>query len=263
MQVKIVNNTITLEPSLAEARCFWYNSLHSQVDMICSLNRIKGSRYYDQIKDTGRKTVKDYHSVLTLMNQDILDGSYLTLEGQMDLVTEYTNTWKQYQALWDLQSDKVYEQLGDNIEKWNNILNEINAGRKTFETSESEKVFGSIVVFFGGVQDKVANKYDTWHKEVLNKFSLRLAESLKNFRGKVSEARHKLETLKVDSEDVTMFVTEIQEMKKNVHGWSREHDKHRSGQKLLTVQRFQYPGDWLSVEQVDGEWNTFNQILGK
>ena len=94
MQVKIVNNTITLEPSLAEARCFWYNSLHSQVDMICSLNRIKGSRYYDQIKDTGRKTVKDYHSVLTLMNQDILDGSYLTLEGQMDLVTEYTNTWK-------------------------------------------------------------------------------------------------------------------------------------------------------------------------
>ena len=30
----------------------------------------------------------------------------------------YVKTWLNYQALWEIDSKKVYEELGDDIEKW-------------------------------------------------------------------------------------------------------------------------------------------------
>jgi dynein heavy chain 1 len=36
--------------------------------------------------------------------------------------------------------------LGDNIESWNKLLIDIKEGRATFDNSETEKVFGSIIV---------------------------------------------------------------------------------------------------------------------
>jgi len=83
-------------------------------------------------------------------------------------------------------------------------------GRRTFDTSEDQKGFGAIVIYFGGVQDKVSNKYDSWHREILNRFGTTLLESLRAFKAKATDARHQLEKLSVDAnDDVTLFVTEI------------------------------------------------------
>jgi len=32
---------------------------------------------------------------------------------------DYFDTWKSYQALWDIDLDKVFSELGDNIDNWN------------------------------------------------------------------------------------------------------------------------------------------------
>jgi dynein heavy chain 1 len=45
----------------------------------------------------------------------------------------------------------VYDLLGDNIDKWNKLLNEIRQGRKTFDNSETKKNFGAIIIYYGGV----------------------------------------------------------------------------------------------------------------
>jgi dynein heavy chain 1, cytosolic len=63
------------------------------------------------------------------------------------------------------------------------------------------------------VQAKVNNKYDQWHKDILNKFGQTIADNMRTFNQTLQKARRKLESLSIDgSEDVAMFVTEIQEM---------------------------------------------------
>jgi dynein heavy chain 1 len=80
----------------------------------------------------------------------------------------------------------------------------------------------------------VNNKYDQWHKDILNKFGVTIADNMREFHLKLQKARRKLETLSIDgSEDVAMFVTEIQEMQPNFEVWARELEKFKGGHKLL------------------------------
>ena len=57
---------------------------------------------------------------------------------------------------------------------------------------------------------------------------------MKEFKGLIQGARRKLEGLTLEeSEDVTVFVTEIQEMNSNVSPWEQQLSKCKAGQKLL------------------------------
>lgn len=108
------------------------------------------------------------------------------------------------------------------------------------------------------------NKYDQWHRDILNKFGLTVGENMKTFNKTIQAARRQLETLSIDaSDDVTLFVTEIQEMKRNLTPWEVEVNKFKTGNKLLVSQRYQHQADWLNIDIVEGEWNAFKQILQK
>jgi len=48
--------------------------------------------------------------------------------------------------LWKIEARKIYESLGDDINKWQDILNEIKSGRTTFDNSETEIFFGAILI---------------------------------------------------------------------------------------------------------------------
>lgn len=85
------------------------------------------------------------------MNQKCLNAAYEALELQLKGAEAYVKTWKSYQALWDIEASHVFSLLGDNIEKWHQLLNEVRQGRKTFDTSDVEILFGAIVVYYGGV----------------------------------------------------------------------------------------------------------------
>lgn len=66
--------------------------------------------------------------------------------------------------------------LGDDVEKWTTLLNNIRQGRRTFDTSDDRKKFGAIEINYGAVKQDVYNKYDQWHKEILNKFGSKLKQ---------------------------------------------------------------------------------------
>lgn len=58
------------------------------------------------------------------MGTDVEDGftiktAYGTLEAIFNEALQYYETWKSYQALWDIEQEKVYELLSDNIQNWN------------------------------------------------------------------------------------------------------------------------------------------------
>ena len=233
LDIKLANRTILLEPSLAEARAYWYKELHNQVEVICGLEKLS-IRNNDESQETTYKGL-----LLKMGEQFNIKKAYSILEEIFSKAEVYVDEWKSYQALWDIEQGSVYDLLGDNIERWNQLLNEIRQGRKTFDTSEDFRVFGGIEISYGTVQTKVNNKYDQIHKEILNKFGTTLQDNMKAFKTKVQESRRKLEGLSLEeSDDVTFFVTEIQEMNRVVNQWENQLDRFRAGQKLLQQQRF-------------------------
>lgn len=36
---------------------------------------------------------------------------------------------------------------------------------------------------------------------------------------------------------------------------------YREGQRILERQRFQFPNNWLHVDNIEGEWGAFNEIM--
>lgn len=255
LKIKMQNQTFILEPPLAEARACLYTKLHSQVEVICGLKRVEAQRY-GKFKGQDNQREKTYMSLVKQMKNYNITEAYESLETVLRTADQYFGIWKQYQALWDLQSLQIYDMLGDDVDKWTQILNEIRQGRKTFDTSEDRKTFGAIFINFGGVKQDVNNKYDQWHKEILNKFGTKLKSTMKAFYQEIQGARRKLEGLSIDaSDDVTIFVTEIQEIKRSVQGWEQSLERQKKGQKLLNSQRYQFPNDWLWIDIVEFEWN--------
>ena len=199
-----------------------------------------------------------------MKNYKIVDA-YDSISATVNNADNYFRLWKQYQSLWDLQSTQIYDMLGDQVDKWTQLLNEIRSGRKTFDGSDDKKVFGAIAISYGAVKGDVTTKYDLWHKEILKKFGNQVAIAMKALKKEIFEARGKLETLSIDaSDDVTTFVTEIQDIRRKVKGWEKGIQRMRKGEALLKGQRFQFPNDWPWLSVLEYEWSeSFQQILNK
>ena len=66
--------------------------------------------------------------------------------------------------------------------------------RTTFDTSDTRRAYGPIVIDYAKVQSKVTLKYDSWHKEALGKFGTLLSTEMQQFHGNVSKSRNDLES---------------------------------------------------------------------
>lgn len=65
--------------------------------------------------------------------------------------------------------------------------------RTTFDTSDTRRGYGPIIIDYAKVQAKVTLKYDSWHKEALSKFGTLLGSEMQTFHSKVSKSRNDLE----------------------------------------------------------------------
>ena len=55
----------------------------------------------------------------------VLNGAYGAIEEKVAKVEEYVQVWLQYQSLWDMDIGMVYNRLGEDLEKWMNLLKDI------------------------------------------------------------------------------------------------------------------------------------------
>ena len=69
--------------------------------------------------------------------------------------------------------------------RWMKLLQDIKQCRTTFDTSETRRHFGPVVVDYAKVQSKVSLKYDSWHKDVLSKFGQLLGQEMTEFHAQV------------------------------------------------------------------------------
>lgn len=107
-------------------------------------------------------------------------------------------------------------------------------------------------------------KYDSWHKETLGKFGSLLGNEMAGFHTQVSKSRSELEQQSIEAastSDAVSFITYVQSLKRNMKTWEKQVEVYREGQRILERQRFQFPSSWLHVENLEGEWGAFNEII--
>ncbi|CAG8466762.1 5969_t:CDS:10, partial [Racocetra fulgida] len=248
--VRIKNQVIYLDPPIEDARTKWYNQLH---EWLC---KIQGSRYDIDLQVRGSSVSREttYSNLLAQIPDGSLEKAYEVIEAKLKEVSEYVNKWLQFQSLWDLEPNHIYDRLGDDLNKWKQILSEIKKSRTTFDNSEVERSFGFIAVNYEQAQTRVNAKYDQWQRDVLAKFGMKLGDCMKEFHADVSNSRKELENKSMESNNTSeavALITFVQDLKRKVNKWSLDVEMFREGQKTLERQRYQFPSDWLHIEQID------------
>ncbi|KAL9059033.1 MAG: hypothetical protein Q9162_001421 [Coniocarpon cinnabarinum] len=263
-EVSMQNSLIYLDPPLDFARSSWLVQLNEWIGVICDLPLLQASRYELNVREKSFDRRTTSFSRLLSHCTGKLSSAYVLIEGQLSVVSEYVNKWLQFQSLWDLQSDQVYEALGDDLHQWLKILSEIRQSRSVFDTSEPKRQFGHLVIDYEQVQVKINAKYDLWQNDVLSKFASKLGGRMNEVFSELERCRQELEHSSLETSSTAQavsFITSVQNAKRRVHAWQPEIENFRQGQTALTRQRFQLPSDWLYMERIDGEWLALNEIL--
>ncbi|CAH0551344.1 unnamed protein product [Brassicogethes aeneus] len=262
-EVRITNQTMYLYPSIEEARFQIMQQLFAWQAIVTSQQRLQSSRYQVGVD---KPVTETYRNILTKLpgGPVPLNNAYEAIAGKTKEIQKYVNEWLTYQSLWDLQADNLYGNLGEDINKWMVCLNDIKKTRTTFDTSDTRREFGPVVIDFAKVQSKVSLKYDSWHKETLSKFGTLLSNEMATFHTNVSKSRSDLEQQSIEAastSDAVTFITYVQQLKRNMKAWEKQVEVYREGQRILERQRFQFPTSWLHVENLEGEWGAFNEII--
>ncbi|KAH1307835.1 hypothetical protein KXX11_000076 [Aspergillus fumigatus] len=249
-EISMRNQVLHLDPPLQYARASWFSHFDNWLGVICHLEKIKSSRYQISIDHC----------------TEDLSHVYSVVEGRLKEVSEYVDKWLQFQSLWDLRSEQVYDILGDDLAQWLQLLQEIRKSRATFDTSEVSRSFGNIKIDYEQVQTRVNAKYDQWQHEILLKFGSKLGARMREVHSEIAAARRDLEGQILEASSTAhavSFITIVQQCKRKAKVWEPEVNIFRQGQATLARQRYQFPSDWLHVENVDGEWAALNELLAR
>uniref|UniRef100_UPI00358E5199 cytoplasmic dynein 1 heavy chain 1-like n=1 Tax=Myxine glutinosa TaxID=7769 RepID=UPI00358E5199 len=266
IELRIANQVIFVKPPVEEGLYHLHQELTAWQSNVLCLPRIQSQRYQVGVHHDLSDEEKCYRTAIKCMpdgDKPLLDVNVAIL-ATVDDVRKYVNEWLQYQSLWDMQSDNVYGRVAEDLHLWQNMLSDIRRSRATFDNAESRKSFGPVIVDYGRVQAKVNLKYDSWHKEVLSRFGQKLGENMQNFHLQISRSRQELEQHSVDTastSDAVGFITFVQSLKRKIKQFEKQVDTYRGGQRLLEKQRFQFPPSWLYIDNIEGEWGAFNDIM--
>lgn len=201
---------------------------------------------------------------LTSFADGTLEKPLALIEDKVQTVSSYVNKWLQFQSLWDLEAEYVYNRLRDSLADWGQLLSDIRQTRSTFDTADTKKDFGVCVIDYANAQSKVNAKYDSWQRELLARYGAKLGVSMKDTYNAILKARTELEGLAIEGSSTARavsFITFVQDLKRKVQKWGPEIEEFDRGQKTLERQRYSFPADWLYIDQIQGEWGAFSEIL--
>ncbi|KAK0199499.1 dynein heavy chain, N-terminal region 1-domain-containing protein [Desarmillaria ectypa] len=193
-EIRIQNQVIFLDPPIEHARASWIHQLHKWLGVVCRLQRIQSSRYEIGLQmQGGTLSETTYTSLLTQLHKDTLERPFTLIEAKVQQLKDYVAKWLQFQSLWDLEAEYMFNRLGDSLAHWQQLLTEIKKARSTFDTSDTQKSFGVCVIDYEQVQARVNAKYDSWQKDILSRFGVKLGNAMKEMHASILKARNDLE----------------------------------------------------------------------
>ncbi|KAJ9613346.1 dynein heavy chain [Cladophialophora chaetospira] len=263
IEIMMNNQTVFVDPPLNFVRASWVHHLEDWLDILCHLPQIRASRY-QVTADLGSSQALPTFSDLPMRNVESLQSAYGAIDARLEDMAVYLEEWYTYQNLWDLRSEQLHEQLGDDLAQWHQLLQEVRHARSTFDTSEGRKTFGSVVFDYEQVQSKITQKYDQWQYEITSKFGGILGNRMAEVYSEMRRSRLELENQSLEASSTAQavaFITTVQECRRNAGLWGPEVEIFRQGQTTLSRQRYNFASDWLSANQVSDEWDAFEEIL--
>ncbi|KAI0055925.1 cytoplasmic dynein heavy chain 1 [Artomyces pyxidatus] len=193
-EIRIQNQVIFLDPPIEYARQTWIKQLHDWLGVVCRLRRIQSSRYEIGLQMQGAAASETtYTSLLTHFPDNTLERPFTLVEAKVQQLKDYVGKWLQFQSLWDLEAEYVFNRLGDSLAHWQQLLTEIKKARSTFDTTETQKAFGVCVIDYEQVQSRVNAKYDAWQRDILSRFGVKLGNAMKEMHASILKARNDLE----------------------------------------------------------------------
>jgi dynein heavy chain 1 len=264
-ELHIRNQVIYLDPPLEMAQATWLKQLQRLMGVICGQARLKSARYEMSLQSgESLGEAQDCSSLLKNLPESLLERPFKLIQHKLEHVRGYVARWLQMQALWDLEQEVVYGHLGNALPRWARLLSEIKKTRSTFDTTETQMDFGICVIAYANVQGKVAAKYDSWQRDILNRYGNKLGERMKDMNASLVKARQELERHTISGSSTAQAVTLItfvQDLKRKITLWTPDIVALQDGQHTLERQRYGFPEGWLHADQVQGEWGAFHEIL--
>ncbi|MCJ1472503.1 hypothetical protein MMC13_001151 [Lambiella insularis] len=264
-EISMQNQVIFLDPPPEYSRAMWISKFHAWSGIACNLLVIKASRYEMKSIVDAAQQISTFSYLPNHCTNEI-SAVYKVIESRVQDINKYMDKWLQFQSLWDLQSDHVYEMLGEDLSKWLQLLHQIRKTRATFDTSASSRSFGNVTIEYEQVQSKVNAKYDQWQHEIILKFAGRLNNRMREVCAELGRSRRDLEGQSLDAASTAQavsLITVVQQCRRKVQQWEPEIDLFMQGQTALTRQRYQFSTDWLYLDQIDHEWAALNEILSR
>ena len=262
-KIKKENKAIFLEPSISEAREYWYNQLHQSMSIILNNKRLyfHGSSL-NKHEDIFETTFRD---ILSKVDPILLLDVYSSLEKKIKDCKDYVKTWTLYQALWEIKPQRIYDRLGQDIEKWQHLINEIKQGRQVFDTFNNKKNFGAIIIDNRHIKREVSDKYDSLYKEIMNQFVQQTEKGMKELIQNISEKKNILVSniIKDKFSDIFEFnIRKISKLSKYLDKWQIEIDKYKKIHGILINQKYKLSIDYFSKKiNIEKKFNKFKQIL--
>ena len=168
--------------------------------------------------------IPTFKSILKTLSKDVMLEANSTIENTIKDASSYVSI-SRYQVLWNFDFNKLYEKLEGNIPKYNVILNGLQQLiKRNFDSSETIKHFGAIVIDYQKAQDQVNTKFNVLKEFVLTKLQTDFSVSMAEFHQTIIKAKNQLELVSLDNPniDVTFFITEIQEKNRMSSKWEKE-----------------------------------------
>ncbi|KAF8232874.1 hypothetical protein L208DRAFT_1559573 [Tricholoma matsutake] len=116
-----------------------------------------------------------YTLLLTQFPDNMLQCPFSLIELKVQQLKDYIAKWLQFQSLWDLKAEYVFNHLSDSLANWQQLLMEIKKAQSMFDTSDMQKSFGVC--------------YDSWQRDILSQFRVKLGNTMKEMHASILKAR--------------------------------------------------------------------------
>ncbi|CAA9986414.1 dynein heavy chain, putative [Plasmodium knowlesi strain H] len=307
-EFKIINQKFYLHPSIDTMRQMWYTRLAQAINIICGIPRVKNIY---QKKDRTKETIqirkeKDsdiasdiildntYRHIIYFIDKKVYDDAIECINDTVEKARKYESMWLQYNTLWKIEIGDIITSFGEDIEAWKGFMNEIKETEYTFDTLNTEKNFGPIVIDYRILQSKVSSKFENWQKEIVSEFSKKLSEKIVLLKAEIEKAlddltlqaevtnesditamhilsmapkdiiaiinTHDMDVLSKICNSVYKFIEKINEISTKGAEWDSRCDVLKQSEVLLEKHRYVFPISWVHIDNVIGKVETVNQI---
>lgn len=255
----IIGSSVSVSPPLESSKVIWLSAFQQRINTITKQSRIFERNLTNQNSNSSLLDEEDLrklysHSAYFI---SLIDDYYLKS-------SEFINFWSQFEALWNFQSDEIYQDL--NIDDWLEVLDEVKKSRQTFETNETSRSYGSYVINYEEAREKVRSRFASWNKDLSLKFALYLSEAIKATHDSIIKAKTFLVSKKLNLssvEDTIQIVTKVQEFKDLLKEVDDRAMKFKRGQSILMRQRFKFPSDFVYCEQIENDYEALSELTSK